>query len=245
MRALVDVPFSASRERLRPYYEQNAVSIDTIRAAAGVDPEAILRVARTLHYNPWAWSSRLAWNGLPTYDQLTVACNFVWELTGYRGLQHGASSGRQLATRLSLMQSYRGEIGHLVVQQMGFSDMEANDAIEDVLDFLRHWTGHIFPRFLMVLESIAADVFSRYDLPVGSYGYYASSVEAQFQLPVLTTLEEYGLPAPLAERLLQLLPRSEVNGALDEILASLRRLGKIAGLSVFEQEIVDDFLSGL
>jgi hypothetical protein len=45
---------------LQPYYEQQIVSIDTIRAASGVDPQAIIDVAAKLREDPRGWSSRLA-----------------------------------------------------------------------------------------------------------------------------------------------------------------------------------------
>jgi hypothetical protein len=66
---LIQLPWNelsaASRERLQPYYEQQPVSVGTIRAASGIDPEAILAVARTLHQDPHAWASSLVWTGRP------------------------------------------------------------------------------------------------------------------------------------------------------------------------------------
>jgi hypothetical protein len=48
----------------------------------------------------------------------------------------------------------------------------ADEAVEDVLDFIREWPSHRFPRLLMVLQAIAGAVFNRYGLPapVGSGG---------------------------------------------------------------------------
>ena len=53
---LIQLPWNeltaASRQRLQPYYEQQLVSVSTMRAASGIDPEAIVKVARTLHDDP-------------------------------------------------------------------------------------------------------------------------------------------------------------------------------------------------
>ena len=53
---LIQLPWNeltaASRQRLQPCYQQQLVSVSTLRAASGIDPEAIVEVARTLHEDP-------------------------------------------------------------------------------------------------------------------------------------------------------------------------------------------------
>lgn len=133
----------------------------------------------------------------------------------------------------------------MVDAQIDFAQVEPDEAVEDVLDFLRQWPGHLFPRLVMTLQAITEDVFGRYGLPAGRYGHYATIVEAQFRPPMLTTLEEYGLPAPLAARLLPFLPPVQTVDRLDELLDGLRRLRGIPGLTPFEQDMLDDTISGL
>jgi hypothetical protein len=246
---LIQLPWdeltSSSRERVQPYYQQEAVSLDTIRAAAGVDPQTIVDVANTLHRDPEGWSARLAWTGRPTYEQLRTVCGFVYQLSGARGRHGGVSSADQLATRLDILRRHRGQIPPMVDAQMQFAGTEPDEAVEDVLDFLRQWPGHLFPRLVMTLQAITEDVLGRYGLPAGRYGHYAATVEAQFLPPVLTTLEEYGLPAPLAVRLLPFLPAVQTVERLDELLNGLRRLRHITGLTPFEQDMLEDTIGGL
>jgi hypothetical protein len=246
---LIQLPWNEltpnSRERLLPYYQQNFVSLDTIRAASGIDPEAIVRVAAKLHSNPSYWSTKLSWSGLPTYDELRTVCDLVYELHGQRGMRNGVSSGNQLAARLGILRQHHGQISPMAAQQMSFNGTGPDEAVEDVLDFIRQWSGHLFPRLLMTVQSIADDVLRRYDLPAGDYRYYAASVEAQFRPPILTVLEEYGLPAPLTNRLLHLLPPLETMSRLDEVLTALRQIGEVRGLSRFEHEMLQDAIAGL
>jgi hypothetical protein len=245
---LIQLPWSeltaASRERLQPYYQQQIVSLDTIRAASGIDPQVILDVANTLHRDPRGWSARLTWTGRPTYDQLTTVCGFIFQLSGshFRG---GASSGAQLARRIDLIRQHHGQIRPLADAQMQFARSKADEAVEDVLDFIREWALHLFPRLRMVLQTIGEDVFHRYDLPAGDYKHYAGAVEALFRPPMLTTLEEYGLPAPLSARLQRFLPLDLPIDRIDEVIDRLRHLPGIAGLSRFEEDMLRDTIDNL
>ena len=144
--------------------------------------------------------SHLVWTGWPRYEQLLAACRFIFQLSGeqHRG---GVASDVQLATRINLLREHKGQIRPLADEQMRFAGTKADEAVEDVLDFIREWPSHRFPRLLMILQAITEDVFTRYGLPAGNYKLYASAVETLFRPPMLTTLEEYGLPAPLSARL--------------------------------------------
>jgi hypothetical protein len=64
--------------------------------------------------------------------------------------------------------------------------------------------------------------------------------------PILTALEEYGLPAPLTRQLLRFLPQAaESTYKLDEVLDGLRGLHNVAGLTHFEQEMLSDTIATL
>jgi hypothetical protein len=58
-------------------------------------------------------------------------------------------------------------------------------------------------------------------------------------------LEEYGLPASLAARLLRFLPVVQTVDQLDDLLNGLRQLPRIVGFTQFEQEIINDTIAGL
>ncbi|MBV9448663.1 MAG: DEAD/DEAH box helicase [Streptosporangiaceae bacterium] len=245
---LIQLPWNeltpASRERLRPYFEQQLINVSTIREAAGIDPEAILNIARQFHQDPRGWSARLAWSGRPTYEQLKSVCALIYRLAGakYRG---GAASPEQLAMRIDLIRRHHGAIRQLADAQMQFARTKADEAVEDVLDFIREWCSHLFPRLLMVVQSISEDVLHRHGLPAGDYKHYAASVEAQFRPPMLTTLEEYGLPAPLTAQLQRFLPIDQPLDQIDAVLQRLRDLPPISGLSSFEEDMLRDTINGL
>ena len=153
--------------------------------------------------------------------------------------------GAQLAARINLLGEHKGEIRPLADAQMHFANTRADEAVENVLDFIREWPSHRFPRLLMTLQAITEDVFTRYGMPAGNYKLYASAVETLFRPPMLTTLEEYGLPAPLSARLGQFIPLDTPAGQIDDVLDRLRSMPRVAGLSSFETEMLRDTIDNL
>jgi hypothetical protein len=245
---LIQLPWNeltaASRQRLQPCYQQQLVSVSTMRAVSGIDPEAIVEVARKLHEDPPAWSERLVWTGWPRYEQLLAACRFIFQLSGGRH-RGGVVSDAQLAMRINLLREHKGQIRPLADEQMRFAGTKPDEAVENVLDFIREWPCHRFPRLLMALQAITEDVLTRYGLPAGNYKPYASAVEALFRPPMLTTLEEYGLPAPLSARLDRFISLDPPAGRIDDVLEQLRSMPRVTGLSSFEEEMLRDTIDSL
>jgi hypothetical protein len=248
---LIQLPWSeltaSSREKLKPYYEQDIIKIDTIRLASGIDPARVMDLARLFHSDPARWSHRLSWTGRPNFAQLEDVCKLACKLSGTRGMRSGVTSGRQLATRLNILRRSGGNVKIMVQDQLAFRESTTDDAVQDVLDFIRHWATYQFPRLLMIIEAISRDVLSRYDLPSGSYAHFAQAVEAQFRYPAFAVLEEYGLPTPLFAHVLNVLPwlQAWLNGDVDSLLNVLREVTEVPGLTGFEAEMWADTIENL
>ena len=245
---LIQLPWNeltaASRQRLQPCFQQQLVSVSTLRAASGIDPEAIVEVARTLHDDPRGWSERLVWTGWPRRDQLLAACELILPLSG-RQRHAGVASAEQLATRISLLRRHKGQIRLLAEEEMSFAHSAPDEAVEGVLDFIREWPTHRFPRLLTVLQAVTEDVFTQYNLQAGNYANYAGAVAALFRPPMHTALEEYGLPAPLTARLGRFIALDSPTSQIDNVLDQLRRIRPVSGLGRFEEEMLRDTITNL
>lgn len=248
---LIQLPWSeltaSSREKLRPYYEQDIININTIRLASGIDPARVMDLARLFHSDPDQWSHRLSWTGRPNFSQLEDVCKLAYRLSGTQGMRSGVTSGRQLATRLNILRRSGSDVKAMVQDQLAFRESATDDAVQDVLDFVRHWATYQFPRLLMIIEAISKDVFSRYDLLSGSYAHFAQAVESQFRHPAFAVLEEYGLPTPLFARVLNVLPwlQAWLNGDVDSLLNVLREVSEVPGLRGFEADMWADTIASL
>lgn len=233
-----------ARGRLAPYYEQDLLDIEVLRANRGVDPDRQLAVAEEIASDVYAWHRRLSWTGAPSFDDLVAVSQLLLDHL-VPAQQRGRITARSLATRLGVVRRAGGSVPAMVEAQMPYS-ANRDEAVEDVLFFARNWMGHTFPRSLMAIERIQQDVFEKAGLGSGRYGFFAREVESQFLPPFFTTLEEYGLPVPVALKLQRVGLRGD---SLDELLLRLRRVAAhpavVEILDPFEQEMLDEVVAGL
>jgi hypothetical protein len=232
-----------SRARLDEALDETVLSKTVVRDNIGVDIPRQLSLARALQAMPAHEASRLAWAGSPTGDQLLATSELIWDyLIDNPAWQHGVASARQLAFQIGRLRDggepralIEAELNNPWRQEHGHS---LDQIVDDVLDFLRHWPGHEFPRLLHVVDRIQQTVLSARGLPTGDYSVFGAQVEALFMPAPLASLEEYGVPLQVAARLSASL---QPNGDLDDLLAKLRSLDiETTGITAFEQELVAD-----
>ena len=231
-----------SRQRLRPYLEQDVLDPDVLRANPGIDLEGQLRLARDLDRDPHRYLSNLVWNQYPLYEQLEATCTLIWEYLRSPAVRSSVRSARQLAFLLNKLRELKGQLRFLIIDQRR-PEKVPDDTVEDVLDFVRQWPGHHFPRLLLALQRIEEAVFARHGLPAGDYRFYANRVENLFLPPFALALEEYGIPVQLAVRLPGVLGPT---ASLDDVLNGLRALDVSAmQLTPFEEHVILDARRGL
>jgi hypothetical protein len=93
-----------SRERLSPYLTQDLVSIEALKASAGVPLEAQLNLARVLHEEP-RWAQRLTWSNplYPKRAEISPLLKLLFEhfAPAQPWRRWGAGSPRQLGLLIS------------------------------------------------------------------------------------------------------------------------------------------------
>lgn len=232
-----------SKEQLEQYLTQSLLSVSTIRDNVGIDLDAQLGLAQRLVDESNRLNGPLFWSSLPTYEQLTVVCELIWNhFDGPRIAQGSVRTASQLTFLISRLRE-RQPVSQLILEQMSFLNISADDAAEGVLVFLRLWASFHFPRLLRVLGKIQLDVFTRLGLPTGQYDQFATLIENQFFDPALMALDEYGLPNEIAKKLERLLvPNTGLDSALERIKnLDIDRLD----LSRFEKRILTDTIAGI
>ena len=226
-----------SWERLEPYREQNHLSIDTIKANVGVDPDAQIKVAQFIASNIPGNHQNLSWRGLPDYDQLKAVCNIIWKnFNGGRLAGRSVRSASQLTYKINSLRQQWSLSEYLQKDLEYYKDPD--EAVPKTLDFFRLWASFHFPRLLRAVGRIQAEVFSRYELSPGNYDYFAGQVENFFLDPSIVALDEYGIPIQTAIKLERYL---NTEGDLDVALSNLAVLdvSKIP-LSQFEIDLISD-----
>lgn len=237
-----------SRERLNQDLDEDVLPTATVRDNVGVDVQRQISLARAVDSMTSYQAARLAWTGVPNGDQLRAVCELIWDhLVGDTKWQHGVASASQLAFQISRLRDgvsprrlIEAERANTWRQEQGH---DLDHIVDDILDFLRYWPGHEFPRLLGTLDRIQRSILTRRGLPTGDYSVFGAQVEGLFLPAPLSALEEYGVPLELASRLSGVL---EPTGDLDALLARLRDLDvETLAVKPFERELLSDAQSSL
>lgn len=239
-----DLKPSAS-ERMEKYRQQSHVSLDVLRMNAGIDPQAQIELAKEVRKTVRLIGAKLSWRQWPRYENLLTCCQLITKfLNPLRGRTHGVSSAAQLAYRMNALRGAAGDIRELVDQEVasGYETPTPDEAVENVLDFIRYWPEFTFPRLLMTVQSVVNPILIEAGFEECDYSAYATSAKSLFMPRFVTDVEEYGMPSQLA---MKLLGYRHVNfESIDQLLAALSRTRR-ADLDSFEESLYDGFVDFL
>lgn len=225
-----------STERLRKVWEQRSLSLDTIKQNVGVDPWGQVELAREIDKRVNHFAPLLSWTGTPTYDQMLVVFDLAWRHFGVKGIA-GVLSAKQLTFKVNQYRSLPSFSRQLRRTLQGRDASDADEALEDFLEFTRHWLGFKAPRLMSAVNRIQREVLARHSKRPGEYSFFCGQMESLFMSPVVVALEEYGVPLQLAEKIVPALNNPKT---LDEALCKLaeRHTAEIGVLSAFERTLV-------
>lgn len=229
-----DLPQTAIT-KLDPLKEQHLLDYKTLQANDGIDPESQLALAKYIREHSRNLEPKLCWTGMPNYKQVLSVCELIWNFfDGRKKARKSVISHKQLALLIWLLS--KGNTTKQLIKKYQDYNKDPNEAVEAILHFLRNWASFHFPRLLLALHRIQADIFSGLSISPGNYEVFAVHVE-YFSLPSeIAALDEYGIPLELG-RLLQ----SELasGGDLDNTLMKLKKLDvNRLSLSKFEKSLI-------
>jgi hypothetical protein len=243
---LLDLPDSSlsrgSKERLSTVFNESKLSEATIRQNRylPIDSQNALFDAVSALYDSSA--ELLQWRGVPRSQQLRAVCDLIYDHVdqGASLRRHAIFRGDQLQavlTSLMTAEDFKGFLARRVSQR--WQDQSVSDAVEDALSFLRNYVGYTFGRQLMAVSRIQADVLSRYKRAVpGDYSMFAAQADSLFMPAGLYALDEYGIPAEIAAKLVK------VWGAIENVDQGLRMLASLdldqVDLQPFELDLLNN-----
>jgi hypothetical protein len=231
--------------RLEPFMAQKVLPIEIMRQNSAVEPQAQLDLANALADLPQEEAVSLAWSGFPRYKELEVTCRLIWDTLVPQSRRSGVFSAKQLTMKVWQLQRTpsvpRRVLDELKPSQ--YAAKSADEAVERVLSFDRNWASFEMPRYLMALWRIQMHVFPKRGIKPGNYSVYAKRLESLFRAPVLSALDEYGIPPTIGEKLLPFLGTED---DLDAALLALRKpLPARTPLTAFEVSVVEAARAGL
>lgn len=228
-----------SKDRIQTLSDNGILSLNTIKANSNIEPQSQIDLAAFLKGNLRGYHYSFKWNRFPTYDQLKFACELIWKFLIDGGRVGGISSGSQLAFKINNLRTV-GNIKDLIANEIN-EDGEpekVNEAIENILEFVRFWAQYNFPKYMMALNRIQKELYEEIGFQTGDYSYFSSQIECLFTDPLFVALDEYGIPIQTSNKIKDKL---DTNGNLDDLLEQIREL-PIESLDVtkFEKELLTD-----
>jgi len=239
----------ALKEKYASLTSNPLIPAEILKKITSIEPEYLIATAGYLHSLTTQQLGSFIWSNRPVYDDIKLTSEVIWVHLG------GDASAKKSAIYSPSMMTYwiwslyksrsvakfRGEMIRNQIQKNGSAD----DAVENVLSFLRGWASFNYPKYLTALSDIASSVLRARGFEECNYYPFAVSIEHLFQPSSFSTLEEYGLPSEISE---QLLLRRLFNKEDDigEVISSLKGidLGVHAG-GIFERKILEDFQIGI
>ncbi len=244
----IDIPESL-KDKVDALVNQKILPVNLLKSNSSIEPEYLLETAKYLLSKDTRELGSFIWSSRPEYDDIKQTSQIIWEQLG------GAASARQSSMRSASMMTlwvwklyasrsvprFRRE---MIANQISRNNLP-DEAVEDVLAFLRGWASFNYPKYLIALNSVVNHVLQLRGLSPCNYMPFAMTIEHLFQPTSFSALEEYGLPTEISEKLLNEKLFSKDDG-LDVVVNNLRNseLSRYAD-SIFERRVIEDFQQGI
>ncbi|WP_421362396.1 DEAD/DEAH box helicase [Agrobacterium rosae] len=230
-----------SSDRVKEVREASPLSPQTLRLNRHVPVAQQESIYRLIKSDLHQYHDMLSWSGMPRPQQLLGVCEFIFEYLDTNVLKgYGIFSGTALkaeVNRVQMSRRYREVIDSFVAHRR--SDATISDGVELALRFMRKYVSYTFPRHLMAISHIQADVFENVGQIPGNYGLFAGMCENLFLPAGLYALDEYGV-APETARKLGPGDFKTLDAALDYIASANLQVTELLG---FEQDMLAEIKS--
>jgi len=243
-----DIP-QLLKDKVSKFLNQKILPVELLKKFSSIEPEYLLDTAEYLLNLPVRDLSQCSWSTRPQYEDIKFSSEIIWtQLGGAGSAKQGSMFSASMMTKW-IWDLYRTRsvpaFRKLMIQNQINRDTSPDDAVENVLAFLRGWASYNYPKYLITLSEIANYVLTKRGLKGCNYLMFAASIEHLFQPNSFSSLEEYGLPTEISEKLLanKLFGKDD---DLDVVVNSLRT-NKLSGYAngVFERRLIEDFQYGI
>lgn len=223
--------------------------MDLLKKLSSIEPEFVLNAANHIISMNSSDLSELSWSSHPQYENIKATSNIIWnQLNGANAAKHGGVHTANMMTYW-IWELYKSRSVPKFRTTMIAKQIEAgkspDDAVENVLAFLRSWASFNYPKYLMAVSDISDMILLRRGMKGCNYVSFAASIEHLFQPTTFSSLEEFGLPFEISSQLVasRVFDKSD---ELDTVIKALKNtsLEKFAK-GTFERRLLEDFKDGL
>ncbi|MCM2460289.1 DEAD/DEAH box helicase [Pseudomonas sp. CG7] len=228
-----------SRERLERAYATPLISTATLIENRHIPIDRQLEIAQTIIRDLPLSRQLLTWKGNPDQSQLEYICRLVCDHLEIKLADYGIHSGPQLAWNINAIRAQKDFPAYL---QDAINDRNSkttpSEAIGTRLKFIRNVLCYRLPRDFMAISKIQTDVFTQRNIEPGDFSFFSEQLENLFHDPLLTALDEYGIPTQISTKIKgTILPSENLNDMLNKLRALTPKIG-VMRITEFEQSIM-------
>ncbi len=230
------------REKVSKYINQEILPIYIIKNHQSIPPERLLNFAENLITNHRSWYGNMNWHGIyPNYNQLQLLSVIMYDYFSISGMGGSIRSAEQLNKKI------RNVINNVTDKDLIQKEYDywsnndpsytVDDAVQTVFDFKRNLVGYNLPKIILAINDIQENIFNRYGYSCGNYKAFAYSLESFFEIPALTTLEEFGIPFQISKKIVKTInldSEDDIDLVINKIKHAYSKNILFNGLSEFE-----------
>ncbi|HEX8592344.1 MAG TPA: DEAD/DEAH box helicase [Pseudomonas sp.] len=238
-----------NKEKIKGYYEQEAIPISLILKHQGIHPSKLIEFANALIDKCNAWNGLMRWDGIyPTNPQLMHLSKILFKYFNVSSMGGGAvRSDTQLHKKIiDVINKVDDKI--LIIRDQKFwvsrsSDYNIDDAIQAVFNFKKNLINYNLPKIIYAISDIQELIFKRFSYPFGDYKSFASTLENFYFPPAVNSLEEFGIPIQITKKILANHNFDDMN--VDQYIIKLKAISmkNLTYLTEFEARILKHALS--
>lgn len=234
-----------SRQRVLDIESQSPLSMETLRLNRHVPLDRQYAVHTHIVRDLLNLEDALVWSNMPKPFQLLKVCEMIYDhFDGIALSRYGVTSGMGLKAeldRLRFAKTFRSYIDHRVANRAFFQSV--SESVEQALKFMRRYVSYTFPRSMLAISNIQAEILTRNGREtVGDYSTFASKAASLFMNSSLFALDEYGVPPETTKRLKL---SGDGPATLGEAVDLLFKVAQDpdSDLDPFERSIVEDLMT--
>ena len=236
-----------NKTKISHLLEQSILPIYILKKHQGIPPERLLEFANALIQHHTAWYRNMRWEGIyPTSFQLQHLSMIMFNYFGVNRMSSSVRSYKHLNNRLRSIIQLESDKS-LIEKEFNYrfrnnSEYTVDEAVQTIFDFKRNLIGYNLPKIILAINDIQEYIFrGKGYFDYGNYEAFAYSLESFYEIPAITTLEEFGIPFEISKKIserINLTSDDDIDSTIDKIKTAYTNNYLLNGLSSFEEMIL-------
>lgn len=242
----IDELSEENEERISYLKNEYVLPVYLIKKHQNISPERLINFASDLMNNIDIYHDKMIWNTpYPNYDELQLLSEIIHQ---YFLSPHMRSS---VKTASQLNKKIRNIINHASDKDLIQDDYDywiqrdsfytVDNAVQVLFDFKRNLVGYNLPKIILAINDIQEYIFERLNYNYGNYIPFAHNLESFYEIPAITTLEEFGIPFEISKKISERIGLTfddDIDSTIIKIKSAHDNNFLLNGLSKFEKMVL-------